>query len=101
MGICRLRPLSIEFYAIYVELDAVLEPALTLVNGLVLTRSRYVIFGKNTGLWHSLSIEIESHMGVCGAKFGQLPVVGPANARFGMSQARFEFLKFRQKVARG
>lgn len=34
---------SREFDAIYVDLDAVLEPALTLVNGLVLTRSRYMM----------------------------------------------------------
>ena len=64
MGICGGSPLSREFDAIYVDLDAVLEPALTLVNGRVLARSRYVGFGKNTGLWHSLSIEIEAHMGV-------------------------------------
>ena len=64
MGICGGGLVSREFDAIYVDLDAVPEPALTLVNGLALARSRYVGFGKNAGLWHSLSIEIEAHMGV-------------------------------------
>ena len=64
LGKCGSGLVSREFDAIYVDLDAMLEPALTLVNGLVLARSRYVGFGKNTGLWHSLSIEIEAHMGV-------------------------------------
>ena len=50
----------------------------------------------------SLSIEIEAHIGGVGSEIRALAIAGgPANARFGMSQARFEILQFRQKVARG
>ena len=50
MGKCGCGLVSREFDAIYVELDAVLEPALTLVNGQTLARARYMGFGKNAGL---------------------------------------------------
>ena len=39
-------------------------------------------FGKNTGLWHSLSIEIEADMGVVEAKFGQAHPVRPGERTF-------------------
>ena len=64
MGKCEGGLVSREFDAIYRRASPSLEPALTLVNGRALARSRYVGFGKNAGLWHSLSIEIEAHMGV-------------------------------------
>ena len=82
MGKCGCGLVSREFDAIYRRASPSLEPALTLVNGLVLTRSRYVGFGKNAGLWHSLSIQIEAHMGVCGAKFGQAPCGRPGERTF-------------------
>ena len=68
MGKCGSGLVSREFDAIYVDLDAMLEPALTLVNGRTLARSRYVGFGKNTGLWHSLSIEKSAHIGGVGSE---------------------------------
>ena len=68
MGKCRGGLVSREFDAIYRRASPSLEPALTLVNGRMLARSRYVGFGKNAGLWHSLSIEIEAHIGGVGSE---------------------------------
>ena len=45
LGKCEGGLVSREFDAIYVELDAVLEPALTLVNGQ--TKNRVGLSGKN------------------------------------------------------
>ena len=45
MGICEGGLVSREFDAIYVDLDAMLEPALTLVNGQ--TKNRVGLSGEN------------------------------------------------------
>lgn len=81
--------------------SGLLEPAER--SGLEWTkaRSRYVISGKILVYGIHFQLKNQRIWGYVERNSGRLPVVGPANARFRISQARFEFLKFRQKVARG